>query len=160
MFNKFDWNFENLEGFDSFEKRIDRSSRTVIYEDDSPLIQSIKRKMIAEESAKPKISRYELKELLSYHKREISYGDFNRIANKIKGINYSDIVDTLEEVSKDFGAERFNVSRNFGMIFIHIWFRRTDSGYGSKYKLVGDRFYKYTFTFDESEKLVKLDYGV
>ena len=109
---------------------------------------------------KPHISRYELKEILSYHKREISYSDFSKLKKQMQGICFSDIIDDVEELQEKLGADRFNVSKNFGYRFVHIWFKRTNTGYGPKYKFTSPSWYKYTFSFDEKGKLFKVDYDI
>lgn len=106
------------------------------------------------------ISRYELRELLSYHKREISYREFSNLKDKMQGINFSEIIDTLEDLQASLEADRFNVDKMMGYRFVHIWFKRTDTGYGNNYKFTRSSWYKYTFSFNEKGELFQIDYDI
>ena len=108
----------------------------------------------------PHISRYELREFLSYHKRSLSYREFSDMKDKMQGINFSDIIDAIEELQASLGADRFNVDKMMGYRFIHIWFKRTDTGYGSKYKFTKSSWYKYTFSFNKKGELFQIDYDI
>ena len=108
---------------------------------------------------KPRISKYELRELLSYHKREISYNDFTKLKKQMQGICFSDIIDTIEDLQEKLGADRFNVDKMMGHRFIHIWFRRSDTGYGN-YKFTKSSWYKYMFSFNGKGELYKIDYDI
>ena len=108
---------------------------------------------------KAHISKYELRELLSYHKREISYREFSDFKKKMQGINFSDIIDVIEELQASLGADRFNVDKMMGHRFIHIWFRRSDTGYGN-YKFARSSWYKYMFSFNGKGELYKIDYDI
>ena len=126
---------------------------TIIYEDDSPLVKSIKRKLIDEEykqstnSSVRRVSKYDLKRLFSYHKREISSETFRNISESLKGINYAEMVDTIDELQNILKFDRMKSNHAYGMDFIHVWYKT--SGAFS--------WYHYTLTFDESQKLVKVD---
>ena len=109
---------------------------------------------------RPHISRYELREFLSYHKREISYREFEDLKKKMQGINFSEIIDNLEDLQEKLGADRFNVDKMMGHRFIHIWFRRSDTGYGSNYKFTRSSWYKYMFSFNGKGELYKIDYDI
>lgn len=109
---------------------------------------------------KPRISKYELRELLSYHKREISYREFSDFKKKMQGINFSDVIDVIEDLQEKLGADRFNVDKMMGYRFVHIWFRRSDTGYGSNYKFTRSSWYKYTFSFNKKGELFQIDYDI
>ena len=124
-------------------------------------LRNLKEKMEAKEaSKKPHISKYEIKELLSYHNREISYSDFSKLKEQMKGIKFSDIIDSIEDIQEKLGADRFNVNRMMGHRFVHIWFKRSDTGYGSKYQFVKPSWYKYCFSFNDEGELYKVDYDI
>lgn len=110
-----------------------------------------------DEKPKAHISKYELREFLSYHKRSISYAEFADMKKKMLGIDFSNIIDHLEELQEKLGADRFNVSKDFGYRFVHIWFKRTRM---NGLRVVGDSKYKYTFSFDSKGKLFQIDYDI
>ena len=110
-----------------------------------------------DEPPKAHISKYELREFLSYHKREISYAEFSDLKKKMLGIDFSSIIDHLEELQEKLGADRFNVSKDFGYRFVHIWFKRTRM---NGLKIIGNSKYKYTFSFDSKGKLFQIDYDI
>ena len=77
---------------------------TVINSDDSPLVQSIKRKLIAEEEATHNtISRFEVKELITCHVHGM--GQFFDLRQRFYGVKFSSIIDILDHVSKELGAK-------------------------------------------------------
>lgn len=117
-------------------------------------------RMKTKDEPKAHISRYELREFLSYHKREISYNDFIKLKKQMQGICFSDIIDVIEELQEKLGADRFNVDKMMGHRFIHVWFRRSDTGYGSKYKFARSSWYKYMFSFNGKGELYQIDYDI
>ena len=73
------------------------------------------------------------------------------------GIDFSDIIDDIEELQEKLGATRFNVAKDFGYKFIHIWFKRTKM---NGMRIVGDHYFRYTFSFDDKGKLFNIDYNI
>ena len=117
-------------------------------------------RMKTKDSVKAHISKYELRELLTYHKRSLSYREFSDLRKKMIGIEFSEIIDNLEDLQEKLGADRFDVSKNCGYRFIHVWFKRTDTGYGSKYRFTSTSWYKYMFSFNKKGELIKVDYNI
>ena len=117
-------------------------------------------RMKTKDTVKAHISKYELRELLTYHKRSLSYSEFSDLRKKMIGIEFSEIIDNLEELQERLEADKFDVSKNCGYRFVHIWFKRTDTGYGSSYKFTSARWYKYMFSFNKKGELIKVDYNI
>lgn len=103
-----------------------------------------------DEPKEGRISKYELREFLSYHKREISYTEFHALRKKMLGTDFSNIIDHLEELQEKLEAYRFKVNKIHGYRFVHLWFKRTSvRGY-----------FEYSFCFNDKGKLYQIDYDI
>ena len=104
---------------------------TVINPYDSPLVQSIKRKLIAEEEAvNNTISRFEVKELLTCHKYDM--GQFFDLRQRFYGVKFSSIIDVLDKVSKELGAKLTSERIGSSMREIQITFPAKGKYCGTK----------------------------
>lgn len=118
---------------------------------------SLRMKTKDEKDETVRISRYELREFLQYHEKSLSYNEFSKMKKQMLDIRFSDIIDNLEDLQSQLGASRFNVSKNFGYKFVYIWFKRTRM---NGLKVVGNHYFRYTFSFNDKGKLFKVDYDI